>query len=1376
MKKRIFIIILSIILIAGVTLFLFRHVIIGHAFKVTISKKTNKTITINIGHVHYSVINSSVSFTDSKLSFNNTYLNKEETIELSELKFDEIKFDGLSLLNLIFKREVIADKFIVAKPSLWFSENDNPIPFKKRPKEIINSLKEHHDILGNLTIIVDEIEITNGIIDLKSIINAEEHSGSVEFKLLLKNFNTSKENVFDEDRILFAEDHFVKLSNFNYTLPNGDKVSFDSVVFKSISNRLITSNIRMEVHSNSIHSKFNPIITEVREILIKGIGFDAIEKMHEINIDSISISDVYLNITKNDSVVPKVLSDTSIHKRNLFSVMQSLNLNSFMLNNVNLLNRNTGGDTIIIAENLNFSVGQIKLDSLSLAKKIPDIDYTSISMSSGLLKVFEKKSGLKISLNDFIFTEKEGIISLAGLQINDHGANGSNKFITDVGSIEVSGVSVKDFVVGQPLKINLLISNPIVDFDLSPNLRHKGAKNIIDLGEFEISEVKISNGLIHLFKDNSLDVSIAGLDINSGEIQLNDFNKIHEINTDGLTISTSDIKIHMPDKHLLLTSGSLSVLNNTLTISDISGNFSDKRKINSSIFINQLQLGGANIGKLIGDKEIDLKYVKIIRPRFDGSLNLVSDSNSNSNKKPAHKFDYKVNIDDFELIGGKVDLSLNLKHDVVKLKSGVDIIVDNIKIADNKDTTWLNKLLWKVNLSRPVINYQDYLISCENVVSDNGKELLLFEDIEISDKAGSNNKSEIDIRKLSIKSIELSGLKYNSILEKQTPVMKTISIQNPFIDLKIDSRYKKITDDTPVQKPKFSIPFVVDEFEISNLSFKVEKQDSISVSNFSLSNLDFKYNMSSEDNIVDGLNHFSATNFLFSDTIKNSFADVKKLSFNQQEQKINISDISGGSINKQFKSDNYLSYASTGLNISGIDISQEAPHDFNIKGIEIDDFQLDIENHKTTTSTSGSSAKKKIKLPGFISSLGIDIISCNNIDVNHITVTDSSVKKLTLTKLGFLINSIKIDSNTIANNDFAFAEQVSVNLKDNKFISSDSLYETSVNSISYNFSENILKVDSLMMKPRYEPSEFFKKAVYQTGKMDIVTDKIICSNLRLKKLISDGSIHMGGVDIFGLDMRIFRNKKYEMNPDLYKKMPQEALLSVPRTLTIDSLKTHDAYIQYRQLSPKSVVPGEIFLNEVYLSIFNINNDLKVIDETSSMVALFNAKLLGESDLKLKLTLPILSPAHDFWVTGHVDNIDFTKLNSMTRNLVGVTMERGTGELDIPLISGNSQHSEGSILFKYRKLKIELYDRYKAKNTTGLTGSMANLLLNDIFIKSNNPGFLGKTKPGEVYFKRNTQKSIVYYTWKSILSGLMSTMGYNNKEQRHEKRASRRKRK
>lgn len=1371
--KRKYIIIIAIVLTLVIVLFSLRHAIIGHALKITISKKTNETITLKIGHVNYSLINSSVTFSDSELSFNNTYLNKDETVELSELTFDEIRLEGLSLFRLLFKHEVIAKKFTVSRPSLWFSEDNNPIPFKERPKEIIEHLNKHPGLLGRLTIIVDEIEITNGIIDLKSFINNEEHSGSVEFKLLLKNFNTSKESLLDEERILFAEDHFVELSNFNYTLPNGDEIRFDSIVFESSKNRLITSNIKFKINSGSIHSKFNPITGEVREILIEGIDFAAIENMHEINIENISISDVYLDIVKNDSVISKVISDTSAQKRNLFKVLKSLNLGTFSLNNVNILNRESSGDTIIIAENVNLSVKEITLDSVTLENKIPDVDYGSITISTGGMKLFEKKSGLRISLVDLLFTEEDGVVELSGLKIDDHGIKGSNKFSGNVGSLELSGVFVEDIVEGHLIKIGINLMNPNVDFDLSPGTTKKRAKSDIDFGKFEISKIQISNGSVHLFEGSSLDVSIAGLDINSGSIQLSDLSKIHDINTDGLTISTSDVRINLPDKDIRVEFGSMSVKNNAVAINNISGNYSEVDKINSSLVIDQLQLGAVNIGKLISDKEIDLEYVKIIRPRFRGSLNLSSDKESNPIKKPAHKFDYKVNIDAFELMSGNVDLNLNLKQDLIKIKSGIDITVDNININYNNDTTWINKLIWEINLSQSAIIYKDYLINCKNIELDNAQELLLLEVIEISDNESSKLKSGVDIKNLSIESVNLSGLEYNTIIDKQTPVVKTITIESPHFDIKIDSRNHKNT--TEGQKTIGKLPIDINEFEINHLSFNIEKQDSISISNLSMTNLDFKYNMTPSENVVVGLDYFSASNFLFSDTIKNSFADIKDLSFNKEDLKISIAGIRGGSIKKLLESEPYLSYTSSGFEISGIDISKDSPHNVVFKGFNIDNLKLDIEDYKEKEGVSKSSPQKQLKLPAFLNSFIVGEISGSNIDFTYKTVTDSSDKELVLNDIEFTINSLKVDSSTLIDDNFDFVRKVSLSLKGNKFISSDSLYATSVNNISYDFTENVLEVDSLTMKPRYESAEFFKRAVYQTGKMDIVADKIVCSDVRLKKIIKDGNIHMGGVDVYGLDMRIFRNKKYKMNPDLFKKMPQEALLDVQKVITIDSLKTHNAYIKYRQLSEKSIVPGEIYLNEANLSAFNISNDLNVIDETSSMLIYFDAKLLGESAIHLKMTMPILSPSHDFCVTGHVENIDFTKLNSMTQNLVGVTLKSGTGELDIPLITGNSVYSEGSILFKYKKLKIELYDREKAENASGLGGSMANLILNDIFIKSRNPGFLGKTRPGEVYFKRNTQKSIVFYTWKSILSGLMSTMGYNNKEQRQEKRALRRKR-
>jgi hypothetical protein len=63
----------------------------------------------------------------------------------------------------------------------------------------------------------------------------------------------------------------------------------------------------------------------------------------------------------------------------------------------------------------------------------------------------------------------------------------------------------------------------------------------------------------------------------------------------------------------------------------------------------------------------------------------------------------------------------------------------------------------------------------------------------------------------------------------------------------------------------------------------------------------------------------------------------------------------------------------------------------------------------------------------------------------------------------------------------------------------------------------------------------------------------------------------------------------------------------------------------------------------------------------------------------------------------------------------------------------------------------------------------SFLANEIFLKSNNPRFARKVRLGEVYCKRDDQKSIFNYLWKGLLSGIESTLGYNNREQRKEKK-------
>ena len=1350
-----------------IALFFSRHAIIGHMLKISINKKTDKTITLDIGNVDYDVFNSTVSFTNSEFLFSNTYLNKTKTIELSELKFSKIEIYKLSVFRLLFYREVIAQKIIIDAPALWFSEKHKTKAFKEKPKEIIKSLHENHDILKSLVVIVDEFIITNGKIDLNSIIDGEKQNGSVEFTVSLKNINTSKKLSPNENRLLYAEDHFVKLSNFNYSLINGDYFLFDSLVFDSKLNNLIANNIRISSNNVFKHSKINPVNAQIGEAKITGVDIKLIKDFSDVNIDSIALIDAFVQLTKNDSVVIK--ADTAAGKKNIFSEIHEISINTFVLNNINLIYDSNDGDTIAELKNLNFSLNNIVLDSVSIAQKKPNINYSSITLSSDKVKIIEKELGLNIKFNNFAFAENTGDFSVDGLQIYDY----KNKDFIDArfDKVNVSGIYAESLIDDSLLKIGLTFVKPVVNVKLHANLNKKSKRKKTKFKNLQISNIEIEKGNINIVDKDKFEVNISGLDFNSGIIQLFDFAKFHELNSASFLVSTSVVKLNLPNKNILLNIGSLAVADNSFTINKLSTNIVESG-INSKVFVGRIMFDGYNISNIINDSIIDINHFTIVNPKITGSFKKELKKNKRSGLK--HSFAWDININDFEIVKGNIDFDIYNKNEVIKLNTDIDVVFDKISIEKGTDTTWVNKLIWKIDLLKPAVNYNNYFVTCQSVNLNNSSELLEIQSINVLDNNIGSDTSAFDINSLKIEGISLQGVKYNAIINNQTPIVNTILITKPYFDISIYA--KNYHARMPKHKlNKSMLPFDVDDIEIKNLSFNVKNIDSTSVTHISLGNLGFKYNMLVASNAVDAFGYLNVSDFNFSDTAKNIFGKIEKVGFDKIENQIYFTNVTGGNIKKLSLDGDYLQYNSSGFSINDVQITQTAPHNINIRSIDIDDFDIDMQKNNTDSSVSKTSAKKKIALPNFLQSLNIDTIFGCNINVTHVAIADTSQKKTELQNLDLLVNTIKIDSSTISSDSVVFVKEVVLNFNDNRFVSKNKLYATSIGSVSYNFYKNELVIDSLLMKPRYAAAEFFKKAVYQTGKMNIATSQIVCSNIRFQEIIKHGAIHIGSVDVYGLKMFIFRNKKYEMDPNKYVKMPQESLLELSQVLTIDSLKTHDSYIQYKQLSKKSVVPGAIFLDEVYLSLFNINNNLKVIDKTSAMTADFKGKIEGESKINLKVAFPILSPTHDFWVTGNVEKIDFTKLNSMTQNLVGVTLKSGTGELNIPLITGNRISSKGSIEFKYKKLKIELYDRDKAQNATGLGGNMANLLLNDIFIKSNNPGFLGKTRDGDVYFTRNTQKSIVYYTWKSILSGIMSTMGYNSKEQRQEKRAWRKRR-
>jgi hypothetical protein len=102
---------------------------------------------------------------------------------------------------------------------------------------------------------------------------------------------------------------------------------------------------------------------------------------------------------------------------------------------------------------------------------------------------------------------------------------------------------------------------------------------------------------------------------------------------------------------------------------------------------------------------------------------------------------------------------------------------------------------------------------------------------------------------------------------------------------------------------------------------------------------------------------------------------------------------------------------------------------------------------------------------------------------------------------------------------------------------------------------------------------------------------------------------------------------------------------------------------------------------------------------------------------------------------------------------------------------NSTTSSGDVHFAYRDLKIKLLnkddpDDPKFKEMVG------SLVANLFVVKTDNPS--NKSQPlriGNIHFEHDPTKSVFFYWWRSLLSGLKESMGISNEAPAADKETS-----
>ena len=332
----------------------------------------------------------------------------------------------------------------------------------------------------------------------------------------------------------------------------------------------------------------------------------------------------------------------------------------------------------------------------------------------------------------------------------------------------------------------------------------------------------------------------------------------------------------------------------------------------------------------------------------------------------------------------------------------------------------------------------------------------------------------------------------------------------------------------------------------------------------------------------------------------------------------------------------------------------------------------------------------------------------------------------------------------------------------------DNMYTFSARDIRANLPLRKISIDSIAVIPMLKKEAYFEKKRTQTDRVTVYGKSIDFNNFDFSALLNQQIFRAGNISLNNFDVLLERDKNYPLRETVIP-MPIDMLRAIPYNFKADSVIIKHGFISYYEYEKKASNPGIFFINNFNVYFLNVTDDFSTLNSAAVLKIHGSGQMMKTSKLNFVLLLPYFSPDNHFRFSAQTSRTDLKRFNILAQNIIGIRIVSGIGNATVHNVTGNDKFATGNVLFRYKNLKLRLYNRKIAKTDKGLGSSFINLVLNRLMVRSNNPRFLEPPRKGIVYFERDPHKSFINYLWKSSLSGIMSTIMFNNKQQRIEKK-------
>jgi hypothetical protein len=320
-------------------------------------------------------------------------------------------------------------------------------------------------------------------------------------------------------------------------------------------------------------------------------------------------------------------------------------------------------------------------------------------------------------------------------------------------------------------------------------------------------------------------------------------------------------------------------------------------------------------------------------------------------------------------------------------------------------------------------------------------------------------------------------------------------------------------------------------------------------------------------------------------------------------------------------------------------------------------------------------------------------------------------------------------------------------------VSSDSMYSYKINGINYSAASKTLAIDSLAIHPNFKDYDFTSKYAFQTNRYETAIHNIFAYNIKAADYLKSKNIISNYIEIGTFDLNVFRDKRKEFK-HIKKATFQDFIYSYKGILNIDSIGLLSGNIKFKVHAEKANQPGEISFNEIHAKIYNITNDTIYKTKRADLELKAEAMLMGKSKLSVLLKSKLFDNQNTFTVKGTLAGLEVKELNPILENTAFIY---GSGRIDAMNFNftANNTKATGKLTILYHGLNIVVKNK-RTDDTTAFAEKFISVIANSIIIDSN-PIQGEKVRVGIIDYKRDPERFLFNYCFKSILSGIESSL-------------------